>query len=77
MKSVQVNKERKENGQGIFWRSDRNIYIMGYKNGAVTEEKEYISEWDGTHTLFHVKKEQRGLVLNIFKKEISRGHIMR
>ena len=46
---------------------------MGYKNGSETEEKEYILQWDRTHTLFHVKKEQRGLVLDIFKTEISRG----
>ncbi len=48
------------------------IYIGGYKDNLRTEGKKYELQKDRTHTLFHVKYDDKGK--EIEKKEISKGH---
>jgi hypothetical protein len=70
--SIQVDKEGIWNGQGKQWRDDGSMYVGGYKDQCKTQGKKYELQTDGTHTLFHVRYDERGKVKA--RKEISEGH---
>jgi hypothetical protein len=44
-----------DNGLGINWDGNGDIYIGEWKDSFETEGKKYELQADGTHTLFHVK----------------------
>jgi hypothetical protein len=56
----------------VWYGDDGSIYIGGYKDGCMTEGKEYQLQQDGTHTLFHVKYDEDEEVIE--RKKISIGH---
>ena len=70
--SGQLDKERRWNGQGKWWKNDGTIYIGGWKNTKCTEGKKYKLQEDGTYTLYNVKHDEKEK--EIERKEISKGH---
>jgi hypothetical protein len=71
--TIQVDKERRLNGQGKAWRDDGSVYVGGYKNGNRTEGKTLEVQSDRTIKLFQVKYDEKG-VKEVEKKEVDRSH---